>query len=60
MKKIDLIREAIADYMKSEGCSCCRDYEAHEKHTNRLGELLNIPKYDDDSGYDFSMFTSKE
>ena len=25
------IRQAFADYYKSEGCSCCQDIEAHDK-----------------------------
>ena len=50
------VRQAVADYMRSEGCSCCQDVEAHEEHTKRLGKLLKAPKYKDGSGYDFSKF----
>jgi hypothetical protein len=53
------LRQAVADYMFSEGCSCCQDIEAHREHTKRLAELLNIEPYDDNSGYDFSQFRSK-
>lgn len=53
------VRQAIADYMQSEGCTCCRDIEAHEKHSARLGKLLRVPKYSDGSGYDFRKFVSK-
>lgn len=53
------IRTAIADYMQSEGCSCCRNVDAHEVNRNRLGKLLRAPKYDDGSGYDFSKFRSE-
>ena len=62
MKPISLkeIRQAVADYMHSEGCSCCRDIEAHEINHKRLGKLLKAPKYSDDSGYDFSKFRSKK
>jgi len=42
--------------MYSEGCSCCRDIEAHEVNKKRLAELLNVPLYSDGSGYDFSLF----
>ena len=52
------IRNAIADYMYSEGCSCCRDIDKHEINTKRIAELLNVPMYDDSSGYDFSWFRS--
>lgn len=52
------LREAIANYMYSEGCSCCQDRDAHIEHTKVLAELLNVPMYDDKSGYDFSKFRS--
>lgn len=54
-----LMREAVANYRLSEGCSCCRDVEAHKKHTEALAKLLNVPKYSDGSGYDFSKYQSK-
>jgi len=58
MKQQGDIRQAVADYMQSEGCGCCRDYDAHEKHTERLAELLDVAPYADGSGYDFSPFRS--
>lgn len=53
------IRQAVADYMRSEGCSCCQDPEAHERHKEALAKLLRVPKYPDGSGYDFSKFSTK-
>jgi methionine aminopeptidase len=53
------VRQAIADYMQSEGCSCCGDYAGHKAHAEILGRLLRVPKYRDGSGYDFSRFISK-
>lgn len=50
------MREAVANYMRSEGCTCCQDYEAHKRHTEVLGKLLNVPKYSDGSGRDFSKY----
>jgi hypothetical protein len=50
------IREAVADYMRSEGCSCCEDIEAHEQHKARLAKLLNVEPYSDGSGYDFQKW----
>lgn len=47
------ILKGVSNYMWSEGCSCCRDIEAHDKHKELLGELLDAPRYDDNSGYDF-------
>lgn len=50
------IRQAIADYMWAEGCSCCRNQEAHDEAKQRLAELLEVPAYSDGSGYDFGQF----
>jgi hypothetical protein len=54
--KLEKIRQAVADYMHSEGCACCRNIEAHERHQARLGELLDVPKYPDGSGHNFTPF----
>lgn len=53
------IRRLVADYMRSEGCSCCRDTEAHEKHTEALAKVLKVRKYDDGSGYDFAYYRTQ-
>ena len=50
------MRTAVANYMRSEGCSCCRDTEAHEKHAAILAGLLDVPAHDDNSGFDFCQF----
>ena len=57
---IMVMRRAIADYMRTEGCSCCRDIDGHEKAKKRLAKLLNVPQYDDGSGFDFYRFSTKE
>jgi hypothetical protein len=54
------LREAVANYMASEGCSCCRSYDEHTESAARLGKLLKVPKYKDGSGYDFSKFRGKK
>ena len=51
-QELKAIRTAVADYMRSEGCSCCQDYEAHHEHHARLGKLLKVQKYPDKSGYE--------
>lgn len=58
--KLAEIRRAVADYMWSEGCSCCRDGDAHKEHEAALAKLLRVPKYPDDSGYDFGRFRTKK
>lgn len=58
-KREQEIRRAVADYIRAEGCACCRDTPGHEDAGNRLGELLQVPMYPDESGYDFLQFVSK-
>lgn len=51
------IRVAVAKYMRSEGCSCCRNIEVHKENEKKLAELLDVEMYDDGSGYDFSKYS---
>lgn len=53
------VRKAVADYMSSEGCSCCQDTEAHDTHKKTLAKLLDVRAYKDKSGYDFYKHKSK-
>ena len=48
------LRKAIADYMYSEGCSCCEGND----HAEVIAKLLNVKKYPDGSGYDFDRYRS--
>jgi hypothetical protein len=57
-EKLKAIRVAVANYVASEGCTCCQNIEEHEKAANQLGELLEFTPYDDGSGYDFYEFKS--
>lgn len=61
-RKLDFneLRRAVADYMYSEGCSCCRDIDAHTNALVRLAEMLDIPKFSDGSGFDFYKFRTRE
>lgn len=52
------IRQAVADYIASEGCSCCQNIRRHKEAKKRLAVLLNVPAYPDGSGYDFGKFES--
>lgn len=58
-KFIKQIRTAIADYMYSEGCSCCENTDKHKKAEIILAKLLKIPKYKDNSGFNFYKFKTK-
>lgn len=54
------MRQAVADYIWSEGCECCADRDNHPEHQNKLGRMLNVRKYADGSGYDFSKYRTKK
>jgi hypothetical protein len=57
--RLEAIRTAVADYMRSEGCSCCQNREKHENAGRRLAGLLGVPMHDDRSGYDFNRFSTE-
>ena len=56
--KLQELRNAVADYIRTEGCSCCRDTDAHDLAKERLGKLLRVPPYKDGSGRDFNKFAT--
>ena len=56
--ELKVIREAVANYMLSEGCSCCQGID-HDEDGEVLAKLLNVKKYDDGSGYDFYSYSPK-
>ena len=55
--KIKEIRQAVADYIRSEGCSCCEGH-SHGTDQRKLGKLLGAKKYKDGLDYDFQPFES--
>ena len=60
MTKLEKIRQALADYMASEGCSCCQNIDNHLEAKRVLAKLLSVPMYSDKSGYNFSRFKTEE
>lgn len=52
------LREAIANYMQSEGCTCCQD-DSHKQHEEAIAKLLGVRKYPDGSGYNFQKYRTK-
>ena len=58
LDEIKKIRQAVADYIRSEGCSCCEG-DDHGQHRIVLAKLLKVPMYKDKSGYDFGKFETK-
>lgn len=54
---VDALRQAVADYMHSEGCGCCGDHDSHRIHLAALGKLLRVPKRKD--YYNFAPYRSK-
>jgi hypothetical protein len=59
-KRLKELRNALADYIASEGCSCCQNTEAHDAAADRLGKLLRVKRYEDDSGYDFYSYRTQQ
>ena len=53
---LDALRNAFADVWAAKGCGCCCDHAALDEAADRMGRLLEVPRYDDDSGYDFYQF----
>ena len=47
------LRNLVAILYCASGCSCCQDTETWNATAEKLGKLLDIPAYDDGSGYDF-------
>jgi len=56
MINLELARRAFADYKRSEGCSCCRNIEAHDEAETRMAHLLAVKRYSDDSGWDWTPY----
>lgn len=54
----DVLRQAVADYIGSEGCSCCRGSD-HDEHQATLARLLHVEAYPDGAGYNFPKYKSK-
>ena len=57
-ERLRAIRQAFADYRRSEGCSCCENTPKHEDAARRLAGLLDVPMFGDGSGYDFTQFAT--
>lgn len=53
------LRQLVANYMASEGCSCCQNRDGHTEDKEALAKLLNVKKYSDGSGYDFKKHKTK-
>jgi len=52
-EKLKLAKAAFSKYVKSEGCACCRDIDAHDAAAAEIAEALGFEKYEDGSGFDF-------
>jgi hypothetical protein len=53
--ELNALRKAVADYMYSHGCGCCKS-PSNDEHKKKLAELLKVPQYKDNSGPDFYRF----
>lgn len=46
------LRILIAKVVTTEGCDCCQP-ASHKQLKNELAKALNVPRYSDDSGYNW-------
>lgn len=53
------IREAVANFLAQEGCSCCRG-SRYEERLAELAELLGVTPFADGSGHDFGFYQTKK
>jgi hypothetical protein len=60
MVRVWAVRRAVADLIRNRGCGCCADDTKWDAVVARLGKMLDVPMYDDKSGYDFGPFQTKE
>lgn len=58
MVSVKEIRKYIANYMATEGCSCCQDVDGHAAAKADIARLLSVPMYKDKSGYNFHKFNT--
>lgn len=57
-QKEQTLRTALADYMRYAGCGCCGDRDKRVEAEKVLAGLLEVPMYEDGSGYQFYKFGS--
>lgn len=57
--RIAEIRNEIVKLMRATGCGCCSDAKRYRAAENRLGELLDVPRYEDNSGVDWQALETK-
>ena len=50
------MRRNFADYVKTEGCSCCQDVDGHKKAEKNLAKILKPDAYEDGSGFDWHKY----
>jgi hypothetical protein len=53
LQEIEKIRLEVAKLYCASGCSCCRDDDNWYKSAENLANILDIPKFEDGSGFDF-------
>ena len=50
------LRHAVADYIAAAGCGCCGDRDDRDAAEAKIAKLLNVPRHDDNSGFDFRRY----
>lgn len=59
-KELKALRTAVADYMQSEGCSCCQNIEAHNAAEAVLAKLLKVGKLRGWRHFNFRVHATKQ
>lgn len=59
MMNKEQIREQVSNLVRAAGCGCCRNDEEWKQAQTKLADILNIERYDDDSGWDFYKYATK-
>jgi len=55
---LETVRSAVANHKAQEGCECCNGSDYSETES-ALASLLLVERYDDDSGWNFSMYETE-
>lgn len=55
-----ILRRQVADLLSSAGCGCCRDEEAFKQAKEELAFMLDVEPFEDNSGYNFYKYRSKD
>ena len=50
---VQKIKQALVQYINSEGCGCCENDDEHEAAEKTLAELFDVPRHSNNLHYDW-------